>query len=82
MLFNMIKREMSFNIVFGNWEWKIFLLAHLPNHGGQNLRSVLQVSSLGKVTNHFWKVKSKPDCSKILQKLQTPTVDFCFNCMA
>ena len=31
------------------------------NHGAQNLRSVLRLFSLGKLTNHFLKVKSNPE---------------------
>ena len=30
------------------------------NHGVQNLRSVLQLFLLGKLMNHFWKVKLNP----------------------
>ena len=39
-----------FKPVIGNLELNIFFA---PNHGGQHLRSVLQLYLLGKVTNHF-----------------------------
>ena len=31
-----------------------------PNHGEQHLRLVLRLFSVGKLLNHFLKVKSKP----------------------
>ena len=37
-----------------NLEWKISLSL---NYGKQHIRSALLLLSLGKLTNHFWKVK-------------------------
>ena len=47
---------MSFKTVLGDLEWK------MSNHGEQHLTSVLRLFLLGKLTNHFWKVKSNPEC--------------------
>ena len=41
--------------------WCISKFSSSDIHGAQNLRSVLRLFSLGKLTNHFWKVKSNPE---------------------
>ena len=46
---------MLFQAVLGNLERKRF------SPCGQHSRSVVQLFSLRKFTNHFWKIKSNPD---------------------
>ena len=48
---------MPFKASLDNLEWKLFSSL---SHGEQHSRSVLLLISLGKLTIHFWKVKSNP----------------------
>ena len=48
---------MLIKAILGDLERKIFFIS---NCGGQHLRSVLQLFSLLKLTNYFWKVKLNP----------------------
>ena len=46
-----------------------FKVLFIPNHSAQTLRSVLWLFSLGKLKNHFSKVRSNPiDGSKHFNK--------------
>ena len=58
---------MPFKTVLGDLVWKNFLV---PNQGGQHLISVLQLSSLKKITNYSWKVKSNPILSPKIETIQ------------
>ena len=61
---------MSFKAILGNLEWKIFFLAQ---PWWLTFKSVWQLFLLGKLSNHFWKVKSNPVSHKVILLL--------FNCV-